>query len=80
MSCEVSLGGRKTIDARDGVGGRGGAFFDEAFVVTGIHRDFDEFKIGSELLDYWSKEFKRDASVMKQVRKAHEEQWLLHRK
>ena len=73
------LEGRKTIDARDGVGGRGGVFFDEAWVVSGVHRDLGEFMICSELLDYGSREVKRDASVMKQGRTAQEEQRLLHR-
>lgn len=62
-----------------GKGGRGGGFFDESSVFSGTHRDSGEFMVCPELLDYVSKEVERDASVMKQVRKAREEQRLLHK-
>ena len=62
-----------------GKGGRGAGFFDESSVFSGTHRDSGEFMVCPELLDYVSKEVERDASVMKQVRKAREEQRLLHK-
>ena len=70
-------GGKKNKGG--GKGGRGGGFFDEASVFSGTHRDSGEYMVCPELLDYVSKEVERDASVMKQVRKAREEQRLLHK-
>ena len=45
----------------------------EAAVFAGTHREFGDVMVAPELLDYVSKEIEKDASVMKQVRKAREE-------
>jgi len=45
----------------------------EAAVFAGSHREFGDTMVAPELLDYVSKEIEKDASVMKQVRKAREE-------
>ena len=50
---------------------------EEAAVFAGTHRDYGEAMVCPELLDYVSKEVERDASIMKQVRKAREEKKLL---
>lgn len=49
------------------------AYKAEAAVFTGTHREFGDTMVAPELLDYVSKEVEKDASVMKQVRKAREE-------
>ena len=60
--------------------GKGGTaragMFDEASVFTGSHREAGDVMLCPELLDYVAKEVERDASVMKQVRKAREERKL----
>ncbi len=45
----------------------------EADIFTGAHRDAGSLMVSPDLLDYVSKEVERDASIMKQVRKAREE-------
>ena len=45
----------------------------ESSVFTGSHREHGDAMICPELLDYVAKEVERDASIMKQVRKAREE-------
>ena len=42
-------------------------------MFAGSHREFGDTMVAPELLDYVSKEIEKDASVMKQVRKAREE-------
>ena len=62
--------------------GRGGGrhswlsfgFIDEGAVFTGLSRDHGESMICPLLLEHVAKEVERDASVLKQVRKAREEQ------
>ena len=49
------------------------ALLDEAGVFSGTHRETGEAMVAPELLDYVAKEVERDASVMKQIRKAREE-------
>ena len=49
---------------------------DEASVFLGTHRETGEAMIAPDLLDYVAKEVERDASVMKQVRKAKERRLL----
>eukprot|EP00973_Karenia_brevis_P059124 8231905-Karenia_brevis.AAC.1 len=46
---------------------------EEAAVFTGTHRDSGEVMVCPDLLDFVSKEIERDASIMKQIRKAREE-------
>ena len=46
----------------------------EASIFSGASKEFGDVMIAPELLDYVSKEVERDAAVMKQVRKAREEQ------
>ena len=53
---------------------------EEAAVFTGTHRDSGEAMVFPELLDFVSKEIERDASIMKQIRKAREEREILHKK
>ena len=65
-------GGGRDSDMRAGL-------LQEAVVFAGSHRDAGEYMIAPSLLDYVAKEIERDASVMKQVRKAREERRLLHR-
>ena len=45
----------------------------EAAVFTGTHREYGDVMISPDLLEYVSKEIEKDASIMKQVRKAREE-------
>lgn len=61
-------------------GGRGkdkksddGSYKAEAAVFTGMHREFGDTMIAPDLLEYVSKEIAKDASIMKEVRKAREE-------
>jgi len=60
---------------RSGKGGKKGSSsaFDESNIFMGQHRTHGDVMICPELLDYVSKETEREASVMKQVRKAREE-------
>jgi len=67
--------------------GRGGGnhnllsfgFIDESAVFTGLSRDHGESMICPLLLEHVAKEVERDASVLKQVRKAREEQRALRK-
>ena len=52
--------------------GRAG-LIEEASIFAGIHRDAGDVMVAPELLDFVSKEVERDASIMKQIRKAREE-------
>jgi hypothetical protein len=45
----------------------------EPAIFLGSHREFRDTMVAPELMDYVSKEVEREASVMKQVRKAREE-------
>jgi hypothetical protein len=45
----------------------------ESAIFLGSHREFGDTMVAPELMDYVSKEVEREASVMKQVRKAREE-------
>ena len=47
--------------------------FDEHSIFTGSHRESGEAMIAPDLMDYVAKEVERDASILKQVRKAREE-------
>ena len=49
----------------------------EAAVFAGAHRDTGDLMCSPDLLEYVGKEIEKDASVMKQVRKAREERRLL---
>jgi hypothetical protein len=49
----------------------------EGDIFAGVHRDSGEVMLFPELLDYVAKEVERDASIMKQVRKAREERIFL---
>lgn len=51
----------------------------EAAVFAGNHQDSGNFMICPDLLEYVGREIERDASVLKQVRKAREERRLLAR-
>ena len=67
---------------REVKGGKGkgrmqAGLLDEASVFSGTHRETGEAMICPALLDYVAAEVERDASVMKQVRKAREERRLL---
>jgi hypothetical protein len=57
--------------------GRGGlmrvGLYDEPQIFMGGHKEFGDIMVAPDLLDYVSKEVERDASVLKQVRKAREE-------
>ena len=60
--------------------GRGrsrGALLDESAVFLSAHRDDGEMMVCPELLSFVSAEVSKDASVMKEVRKAREERKLL---
>ena len=46
---------------------------DEFSIFTGEHRESGENMICPDLMDYVAKEVERDASILKQVRKAREE-------
>ena len=46
---------------------------DEAAAFSGQHRDSGDIMVCPSLLDFVAKEIERDASVLKQVRKAREE-------
>ena len=63
---------------KSGKGGKKGSSggFDEANIFMGQHRSHGDVMICPELIDYVSKETEREASVMKQVRKAREEREL----
>ena len=50
-----------------------GSYKAEAAVFAGSHREFGDTMVAPELMEYVSKEIEKDASVMKQVRKAREE-------
>jgi hypothetical protein len=54
--------------------------YDESAIFAGTHRECGDAMVAPELLDYVSKEVERDASILKQVRKAREERRLLHPK
>ena len=62
-----------------GGGGKGRRDFlqagllDEAAVFQGTHREHGDLMVCPALLDYVAREVERDASVLKQVRKAKEE-------
>ena len=58
-----------------GKGERAG-LYEEGQIFLGAHREFGDTMVAPELLDYVSKEVEREASVMKQVRKAREERAL----
>jgi hypothetical protein len=49
---------------------------DESAFFLGTHREFGDTMVCPELLDFVAKEVEREASVMKQVRKAREERAL----
>ena len=77
-------GGGKAGDGGDGDSkpkkdkgkGRGGlraGLYDESQIFMGSHKEFGDIMVAPDLLDYVSKEVERDASVLKQVRKAREE-------
>lgn len=72
--------GKKTGSGREKDEG-GGRFtlVHEAAVFAGNHRDSGSYMICPDLLDYVGREIERDASVLKQVRKAREERRLLAR-
>ena len=50
---------------------------EEAAVFSGVHRETGEMMVGPDLLEYVSREIEKDASIMKQIRKAREERRLL---
>ena len=54
--------------------------YEESSIFAGTHRETGEAMIAPDLLDYVSKEVERDASILKQVRKAREERKLLRGK
>lgn len=62
-------GGGKAKDKRSD----DGSYKAEAAVFTGMHREYGDVMVAPDLLDYVSREVEKDASVMKQVRKAREE-------
>ena len=74
-------GGKAAPKSRGKKGARGSghsaplkfAFIDEAAHFTGTSRDFGDRMVCPELLEHVGKEIERDASVLKQVRKAREE-------
>ena len=45
----------------------------ESTVFSGTHREFGDVMVCPELVEYVSKEVEREASIMKQVRKACEQ-------
>ena len=61
--------------------GRGGSpgLIDEASVFLGTHRETGEAMICPALLEFVSAEVEKDASIMKQVRKARDERRLLNK-
>ena len=61
---------QKSTDVRAGL-------LHEAAVVAGAHQDAGDLMCSPDLLEYVGKEIEKDASVMKQVRKAREERRLL---
>ena len=66
---------------KSGKGGKQGSSgaLDEVNIFTGQHRSQGDVMICPELIDYVSKETEREASFMKQVRKAREERELAAR-
>lgn len=50
--------------------------YDESFIFLGSHKEYGTVMVAPDLLDYVSREVEREASVMKQVRKAREERAL----
>ncbi len=70
---EESVGGKG-----GGKGSRGG--FDESSFFTGAHREYGDTMVAPDLLEYVSKEVEREASVMKQARKAREEHAMAKKK
>ena len=63
----------KDNQKRTGKGADKVGLYDESAVFMGLHREFGDVMVSPELLDYVAKEVEREASVMKQVRKAREE-------
>ena len=59
-----------------GKSGASPGLYDEGSIFLGAHKEFGDTMVAPELLDYVSKEVEREASVMKQVRKAREERAL----
>ena len=57
----------------DGKGKGRPGLFEESSIFAGTHRENGEAMIAPDLLDYVSTEVERDASILKQVRKAREE-------
>jgi hypothetical protein len=53
--------------------------YDESSIFMGSHKEFGDVMVCPDLLDYVTKEVEREASVMKQIRKAREERSLLSR-
>lgn len=49
---------------------------DESSIFAGSHRETGDAMVAPELMDYVAKEVERDASIMKQLRKAREERRL----
>ena len=51
----------------------GGLYQMEASIFSGSHKEFGDTMVAPDLMDYVSREVEREASIMKQVRKAREE-------
>lgn len=69
--------GKKCSEKDDG-GGRL-MLVHKAAVFAGNHRDSGHYMVCPDLLEYVGRKIERDASVLKQVRKAREETRLLAR-
>jgi len=70
--------GRRDEAGKKGAG-KHGPSMEETSVFTGANRDFGECMVAPSLIDHVAKEVERDASIMKQLRKAREER-ALHKK
>ena len=64
--------GKGKANEYDSTADRAG-LIEESAVFSGIHRENGEMMVAPELLEYVSKEIEKDASIMKQIRKARDE-------
>ena len=67
---------RRDEASRQQGGKRHGATLEESAIFSGQNRDYGECMVAPSLIDHVSKEVERDASIMKQIRKAREERAL----
>ena len=78
---KVDSGGKNNKGGNSGGGRTSGllkvGFLDEAAVFAGAHRDSGDAMVCPLLLEYVAREVERDASVLKQVRKARDERAML---